>query len=124
LKKQIIVTVCIALSCLLIVSIGTASAYKAGFEHIAYATVNPVTTDGRWTTTTEWSDTEQTMVSPPSMALFRDKWTLVFGDAMSITTYNLIEVLDDTTTDSGDYVVVCIDSLMDGGTHPKLMITR
>jgi hypothetical protein len=104
----------------MIASLGTASAYKAGFEHTVYATVNPVTIDGRWTTTTEWSDTQQTMFGPtPSMALFRDKYTFVSFDPFLINTHNLVEILDDTTTDSGDYVVICIDSLMDGGTAPK-----
>jgi hypothetical protein len=56
----------------------------------------------------------------PEMSLFRDKWVFeMVGDAFTIQQYTLIENLADTTTDTGDYAEICIDSNMDGGTTPK-----
>ena len=62
-KKQIIVALCIALCSLMLASTGAVvSAAAAGFEHTSYSLVNACTVDGKWTTTTEWSDCQQTMV--------------------------------------------------------------
>jgi hypothetical protein len=93
------------------------SAAAAGFEHTSYSLVNACTVDGKWTTTTEWSDCQQTMVG--TFALYRDKWLGDFGaDPMTITQYWLVEVLNDATTDAGDYVEICLDSNAAGGTAP------
>jgi len=93
------------------------SAAAAGFEHTSYALVNACTVDGRWTSTTEWSDCQQTMVG--TFALYRDKWGMeMAGENFLIHQYWLIEVLNDVTTDAGDYVEICLDANAVGGTAP------
>jgi hypothetical protein len=118
LKKQIIVALCIALCSIMIASTGAVvSAAAAGFEHTSYALVNACTVDGKWTTTTEWSDAQQTMVG--TFALYRDKWAMeMSGENFLIHQYWLIEVLNDATTDAGDSVEICLDSNAAGGTAP------
>jgi hypothetical protein len=116
-KRVVIVVLAITLCSLMLVSIGSASAAAAGFEHTSYMLVTPCTVDGKWTTTAEWSDCQQTMVG--TFALYRDKWLGDFtADPMTITQYWLVEVLNDATTDTGDYVEICLDSNAAGGTAP------
>ena len=95
---------------------GIVSAYKEGYSHLSYSEVNPVTLDGQWTNSTEWTDCLDTAIS--ANAVFRDKWEMA-GDFSYIWVKDLIEVTTDTAADTGDYVQICIDSLADGGTAPK-----
>ena len=118
-KRVIVVILAIALCSLMLASTGIATASTAGFEHTSYALVNACTVDGKWTSTTEWSDAQQTMVG--TFALFRDKWLGDFAaDPMTIKQYWLVEVLNDATTDAGDYVEICLDSQIDGGAAPAV----
>ena len=116
-KKQIVVIICIALCSLMLASTGAVVSAAAAVTHTSYSLVTTCTVDGRWTTTTEWSDCEQTMVG--TFALFRDKWLGDFtADPMTITQYWLVEVLNDPTANTGDYVEICLDSNAAGGTAP------
>jgi hypothetical protein len=119
-KKQIMVVICIALCSLIIASTGAVVSAAASVSHTSYTLVTPCTVDGKWTTTTEWSDCWQDMIGPtPAMALFRDKWAMeMSGDSFLIHQYWLIEDLSDVATNTGDYVEICLDANAVGGTAP------
>jgi hypothetical protein len=116
-KRAMILALTITLCALMISGIGMVSAVNSAFIHTSYMLVTACTVDGKWTSTSEWSDCQQTMVG--TSALFRDKWGMTSSDSgFTIDQYWLFENLADATTDSGDYLELCLDSNMDGGAAP------
>lgn len=94
--------------------IALVTAPYAGYESTNYQAIDAPVEDGVWTTDTEWDDAG----IPTSLTAnlqWREKWTWP-GD---IFEHFLIEVIDDTTEDAGDYVQICIDPLADGGIAPQ-----
>jgi hypothetical protein len=72
------------------------------------------TVDGKWTSSTEWTDA-MTAPSLPSSLLFREGWTFP-GD---IIEYVLIEFYTDKTNDPGDFFQYCMDVAVNGGSAPQ-----
>ncbi len=93
------------------------SAYKAGYSNTVYTATTTPTIDGKWTTTDEWSDASQTIVTP-SNVIFRDKWTST-SDYAQIWENTLIEVISDTTENAGDYIQLIYDATANGGSAPQ-----
>jgi hypothetical protein len=94
--------------------IALVNAQYAGYEINNYLAIDDPVEDGAWTTDTEWYDA----AIPPNLDAnfqWRMKWTY----PSNIFEHFLIELLDDTTDDTGDYVQICIDHLADGGTAPQ-----
>jgi hypothetical protein len=87
-----------------------------GYEHITYVTQNAVTFDGKWTSTTEWTDGGQTSIS--ANTVFRSKWGPFVSMDDPLPQYLLVEILNDNTNDPGDYWQICLDADQSGGTAP------
>jgi hypothetical protein len=83
--------------------------------------VNP-TYDGKWTTNDEWDDGGTDMIVSSSGAVtgaFRNKYATAgtFGGAdFEVLDQYLIEFFTDKTNDTGDYLQLCYDTTMVGGT--------
>ena len=96
---------------------GTAKAYQAGYSNLSYTSANPVTIDGKWTTTTEWVDATPSNFG--QNAAMREKFEFVTNSDGSFSVFEdiIIETWDNTN-DTGDYFQVCIDGLGDGASAP------
>ncbi|MFB3890260.1 MAG: toll/interleukin-1 receptor domain-containing protein, partial [Candidatus Bathyarchaeia archaeon] len=85
---------------------------------MVYSLQGAVTFDGKWTTSTEWTDGLQTVIS--ANCVFRDKWQMISSSSPLIVTQTfLIEILNDNTDDAGDYWQICFDGTMNGGAAPQ-----
>ncbi len=118
-KKTMVLSICAILCGLfLLASTGAVQAFYAGYEHMSYLRVTPVTYDGMWTTDSEWTDGLQTNIS--STAVFRDKWSSE-GTYPNLVVYQdiLIEVLNDNTNDTTDYYQICINTGGNGTATPQ-----
>jgi hypothetical protein len=116
-KKAVIVALLAAMCSLcLLFSIGLVIAAMPGYTHLVYSAQNPVTIDGKWTSEAEWSDCgPQTNIF--ENAVFRSKWSLVFSDTeFYVYQWFLVEVLNDNTNDTGDYLRICFDGGEEGPT--------
>jgi hypothetical protein len=100
----------------LLVKLTTVEAAYPGYSHMVYPLTNAVTFDGKWTTADEWNDGLPTNITANS--IFRTKWELIMAPAFRVNQYILIEILNDTTNDAGDYWQICMDCDMSGGTAP------
>ncbi len=97
------------LSILVIAISGTAVAYNAAFTETCYLMSNPPTIDGKYTSGTEWSETQATTFG--ANGLWRTGWTF----SPSVYACFLIETAD-TTNDAGDYWAITFDGTAAGGT--------
>jgi hypothetical protein len=76
------------------------------------------TVDGK-ASTGEWDDSWKGYLYSGNLSTtdsFRVKWA---ADGDIYYDFWLIEILSDTTNDTGDYVQICYDGSIDGGTAPK-----
>jgi hypothetical protein len=94
--------------------IALVNAQYAGYESTNYLAIEDPVEDGVWTTDTEWYDAGIPTNLPTNLQ-WRQKWTY----PGNIFEHFLIEVIDDTTEDAGDYVQICIDPQADGGITPQ-----
>jgi hypothetical protein len=114
-KRVLFAIFCImALCSLLLVNAGTIKAAEPGYVRTAYFTSVMPTIDGAWTSETEWTDGEVTMVGEDGA--FTTTWDL---GGVSVTTRLLVEFFSDNTTDAGDYWQICFDGDQSGGTAPQ-----
>ena len=114
-----ILSVMMFCSLLLVIAVGTT--YGQAYSRISYATVEQPVIDGEWTTPTEWVDGMQTNAT--ANFVFRSTWDTIgtYGEAgFSAITRWIVEVLDDTTDDDADYLVMCLDGDQSGGTAPAV----
>jgi len=116
-KRALFVAVCVLALCssCLLIGTGIVMAAKAGYSHTVYPLQTAVTWDGNWTSTGEWTDGFPTSITANSV--FRTKWELI-SDPFRVNQYILVEILNDTTNDAGDYWQICMDCDMSGGTAP------
>lgn len=118
-KKALLVAFCVATLCSVCL-IGIANAAKAGYSFIIFSGATP-TIDGKWTTTSEWTDAYQDrLYSGWTMTtnVVACKWS-ASSDFTSIWEHWLIEVVTDTTNDARDFFQISVDTLQDGGTAPQ-----
>lgn len=110
-------TICVlALCSLLLVKAGPIKAAEPGYTRIDYNPNNAITIDGKWTNDTEWTlNGEPTLIG--TSVVFRSVWEFVSMSEVYDTW--LVEFLDDTTNDVGDYWQMCIDGDQSGGTVPQ-----
>ena len=101
-----------ALCCIFLIA--TVTATYPNYSHTVYSLTAPVTLDGQWTNTAEWTDCEKTSIS--ANAVFRSKYSVVSFDPITVTQTFLIESLTDITNDVGDYLQICIDGGTEGPT--------
>ena len=88
-------------------------AQGSGGTHYDYETTNNVPTiDGKWTSTTEWTDGKRENVG--TSAIFYDEW-----DIATNVYENIIIETQDNTNDAGDYVQVCFDGTNNLGSAPQ-----
>ena len=75
-KRLLLVAICsVLIVCTLAATtIGTAKAAKAGFTADAYTLMNAVTIDGKWTTSSEWSDSSTYPLAGGLSGTYRLKW--------------------------------------------------
>ena len=110
-RKIYSIALCLLLcSAFVIVNIGTAIAYEAGYELTEYFGVEPLTVDGKWTTDAEWRATVTNYMGTPQMGLFEyelDSSTGTYAPAF------LVEFAD-STPDAGDIIQVCMNGGTDG----------
>jgi len=90
------------------------NAYYSGYATTNYQAMNANTEDGKWTTSTEWTDAATPPNLPPTL-LVREKWTW----PSDILEHFLIEFYADSTNDTGDYFQLCIDCQANGGSAPQ-----
>jgi hypothetical protein len=125
-KRLLLVPICFALvvCTLAATTIGTAKAAKAGFAADAYTLTNAVTIDGKWTTSSEWSDAATYPLAGGLNGIYRLKWW-ISEDYTSAYHYYTVEIVGDTTSDPTDSVVVCYEAATElfgnpiGGTTPQ-----
>jgi len=100
--------------CGLLMQAAIVNAAVSGYEWSDYQTSGTHTEDGKWTTTTEWTDA----ATPPNLVtglLWRGTWTW----PSDILQHFIVEVFTDNTNDTGDIVRVCYDCAANGGTAPQ-----
>ena len=113
-KQFVLVVFSAILLCGLLLQTALVSAYTTGYEITNYLATNDVVEDGKWTTSSEWTDAA-TATNLPTTLLFREKWTFP-GD---ILVHGLVEFFTDNTNDTGDYFQICYDPLANGGSAPQ-----
>jgi hypothetical protein len=94
----------------------TVSAAKPGYTINNYIATTVPTIDGNWTTPDEWTDAEERELDGSLTVYFSLKYKLVSGTSYN---YVLIDFLNDTTDDSSDGWMICIDAHHDGGSTPQ-----
>ena len=99
---------------ILSLQVAVVSAYTAGYEITNYLATTDAVEDGKWTTSTEWTDAA-TAPNLPASFLWREKWTMP-GDILE---HVLVEFYADNTNDTGDYFQLCFDPLGNGGSTPQ-----
>jgi hypothetical protein len=124
-KRVLFAAFCIlALCSLLVMAAGTVEAYQAGYEITDYQLITTPTLDGQWTSSDEWTDTDEGQLEGDLNASFRLKFE---GGAFmegSVPQYYIIEIFDDVTEDAGDYWQICytyattLNGAATGGTAP------
>ena len=119
-KRAISVVFTVATLCSLfsLAVIAPVNGAAAGYTHTTYFLANAVTLDGKWTTSSEWADTDIRGFGAGQTAIFRSKWGAT-SDFSVISQYILVEILNDDTNDTGDYWQFCFDGDMSGGTAPQ-----
>ena len=91
----------------LLLTVGTAMAFTAGYELTEYFAPAAVAVDGKWTTATEWSATVVHRMGTPQKGLF-----MMMMDATGAYSPSYCIEFADNTNDAGDIIQVC----MNGGT--------
>jgi hypothetical protein len=99
------------------VATGTYTIVVRDCERVEYPTVVEPTIDGFWTSADEWTDGEETMIG--ENVAFRSTFNVTGLDPIGVTSYFVIEALNDVTYDAGDYWQICIDGALDGGSAPQ-----
>jgi len=94
---------------ILLIGTGTVIGSYPGNSHLTYTLLTPVTFDAKWTTPDEWTDTTLTTFGNTSNAIFRGKWELASFDPIAVNQYIIVEILNDNTSDAGDYWQFCFD---------------
>jgi len=119
-RKIIMITFCILMLFSLLLSVGTVMAAEPGYERFSRPTQVIPTIDGRWTTTDEWTDGEETWIGED--VVFRSTWDNPGDD---VYTRWIVEFLTDTTNDPSDLWLFCIDGSQVGssGNVRKFEIT-
>lgn len=129
-KKIVLAAFCIIALCSLslLMKTGTVKAYQEGYIVTDYVATNACTVDGTWTTTNEWTDAEERQLDGDLNVIFRLKYTTDYPNW--VNQYYLIEFLDDTTDNAGDYCQICYASALEfggdpiGGTTPQTDCTK
>jgi hypothetical protein len=111
-KRSVIVAFTVAALFLLLSQVGCV--FAQALTEINYLKDAAATIDGKWTTTTEWTDA---MPAPgvPSSISFREGWVM----ATDIIEYVLIEFYTDNTNNAGDFFQYCLDVGANGGSAPQ-----
>ncbi len=103
----------------------TVSAQQAGYMVQEYRAMDEPIVDGIWSADYEWSDAEEKQLDGDLNSIFRIKNTFELIAGAIINHYILIEILDDTTNDAGDYIQICLAAADNvggtptGGTTPQ-----
>jgi len=98
----------------LLMQAATVNAFVSGYEWTDYQATQTHTEDGKWTTSSEWTDA----MTPPNLVSgfhWRGSWTQP-GDILQ---HFIVEAFTDNTNDTGDIVRVCYDCAANGGTAPQ-----
>lgn len=106
------VTLC---SLLLLIAVEITRGSEPGYTYIAYPTEEPPTIDGAWTSPDEWTGGNATWVNENVTFIS----TFYTETPIFRWTSFIIEILNDNTTDTGDYWQIILDAELDGGTAPK-----
>lgn len=117
-KRILFAAFCIMALCnLLAINTGTVKASEPGYERVEHQNGIAKTYDGAWAPPGEWEDGLETILA--TNVTCRSTYTVVSLDPMLVTTNTIIEILDDNTTDTGDYWQIIYDGQKDGGTTPQ-----
>lgn len=105
---------------LLALPVALVNAYNPAYTNTNYAAWDEVVVDGAytagsWTFLHEWDDSETPPYLNNETFNWRQKWT----QPSDIIQHFLIESVNDTTSDAGDYAEFCIDLDADGGAAPQ-----
>ena len=101
----------------LLINFATVLATEPGYTRLEYSTVVEPTIDGEWTSADEWTDAGPTDID--SNVYFRSTFTMVSMDPITVNSNFIVEILNDDTNDAGDYLQICIDGLLNGGSAPQ-----
>jgi hypothetical protein len=119
-KKTVLIGFCILTLCssFLLVNIETALASEPGYTLMEAYGGGAVTVDGKWTSTTEWSDA---FILPMTGTTLGPNGIWAYKMDASSGTYLMSFLIEspDNTNDAGDRWIICIDGSADGGTAPK-----
>ena len=118
-KKAVLMKISMLVLCsmFLLSTVGTALATEPGYTLMEAYQTNAVTVDGKWTSTSEWSDAYILPMVGTTLGV-NGIWAykMVMGD-----TYLMSFLIEspDNTNDATDKWVICIDGANDGGSTPK-----
>ena len=110
-RKIVSIAFCMLLLSSLLLTVGTAMAFTAGYEQVEYFAVEAITVDGKWTTTTEWSAGQVRSMNTPQTALF-----VYLMDASGAYSPSILVEFADSTPDAGDIIQVCMNGGVDAST--------
>ncbi len=118
-KRFVLAAFCIIVLCStgLVMKTGNVSAYQTGYDVTDYEVTYPCTVDGTWTDPNEWVDADERQLDGSLNAIFRLKY--ISGYPLWAMQYYLIEFLDDTTNDAGDYWQICYAAADEQGGTPN-----
>jgi hypothetical protein len=113
-KKTFGIGFCAVFLCSLMLT-GIVYAGNSAYSISEYWLANPTTIDGKWTTSSEWTDTGHTFMTGNATGKFAYKADI----NVDFATYFIIEMLGDNTNNTGDYVQLCLDNDNTATTAPS-----
>ncbi len=111
-KKTISIAFCVVTLCSLLL-IGVANAGNAAYSITEIYGASTATIDGKWTTPSEWLDAPHVFMTGNATGKFSYKVDANFA------TMWIVEMLADSSNNTGDYVQVSFDDSNTGGTAPS-----
>ena len=117
LKRNSLIAFCVLLmlcSLLFLVNVRTAMASEPGYTLTEAYTTTAVTVDGKWTSTTEWSDGWLTPIYNTNA-----RWVYKMDTNAGPYLMSFLLEFPDNTNDAGDRWQICIDGGNDGGSAPN-----
>ena len=97
------------------ITLGPTIATAQTYERFSRSTQVIPTIDGMWTTEDEWTDGQGTWIGTD--VVFTSTWDMQGSD---VYTRWIVEFLTDTTNDTGDSLIFCIDPELTGGGSPLM----
>jgi hypothetical protein len=120
LKRKSLIAFCMLILCslFLLVNIGTIKASEPGYTLTEAYTTSAVTVDGKWTSSSEWSDAYILPMVGTTLGA-NGIWAYKMDTNAGPYLMSFLIESPDNTNDATDKWVICIDGSANGGTAPQ-----